>query len=234
MMWFMFLFFVFCKKNVPVHRRARACPSLCCDREAKSVPCHRRARACPSPASDREAKSVPVHRRARACPSPCCDLDDDSVVQERLLLIRFGSRRSRTTERGPMSPPLCRSGSPDPDLFVIRRSQTTEWGESRPGGLSYRRRSRGTGPRATVKKNACLTIARDRPSRYWKKRHLSRDRTIARDRPSRYGTGTGNHDREGQALALRDRNGMPSRDRTIARDRPSRYGTGEVSPTATF
>ena len=23
-------------------------------------------------------------------------------------------------------PPLCRSGSPDPDLFVIRRSQTTE------------------------------------------------------------------------------------------------------------
>ena len=39
---------------------------------------------------------------------------------------------------------LCSSGAPAPDLFVIRRSQTTEVGTmspgnaSRPGGLSYR------------------------------------------------------------------------------------------------
>ena len=46
----------------------------------------------------------------------------------------------------PDPPPLCRSGSPDPDLFVIRRSQTTE-GETNIVTM----RSRGTGPRATVK-----------------------------------------------------------------------------------
>ena len=48
-------------------------------------------------------------------------------------------------------------------------------------------RSRGTGPRATMKKKRLrtTTIARDRPSRYGEK-NASRDRTIARDRPSRY------------------------------------------------
>ena len=46
-------------------------------------------------------KNAFPHRRARACPSP----------------VRLDTGRLHHP---------CRSGSPDPDLFVIRRSQTTE------------------------------------------------------------------------------------------------------------
>ena len=67
------------------------------------------------------------------------------------------------------APVPCRSGSPDPDLFVIRRSQTTHPGyPANPGHPA----SDGT-------------RARDRPSRYGHRGILFR--CLARDRPSRYG-----------------------------------------------
>ena len=87
-------------------------------------------------------------------------------------------KRHFTVGRGPVPrhrscARLCSSGSPDPDPFVIRRSQTTEvgpmpTGASRPGGLSYGQRglsvARGTGPRdpdlRVVHETACLHASR--------------------------------------------------------------------------
>ena len=102
----------------------------------KKTVLHRRARACPSPSfmhahSNARGGQTPalrektaLHRRARACPSP-------------------SSAR-----------PFCRSGSPDPDPFAIRRSQTTE-GEThigtmvRAGETRSHARMASEGPRAT-------------------------------------------------------------------------------------
>ena len=78
-------------------------------------------------------KNAFPHRRARACPSP----------------VRLDTGRLHHP---------CRSGSPDPDLFVIRRSQTTE------------------------ERNVPLTVGRGPVPR-----HPSRTPTRAGDRPPRYG-----------------------------------------------
>ena len=97
---------------------------------------------------------------------------------------------------------LCRSGSPDPDLFVIRRSQTTEAethlvtmeiaGDRPPRyGKNNAPLTVGRGP---VPRHA--TIAEDRPPRYEKKRSPPYRR--ARACPSLC------NDRGGQAPALRD------------------------------
>ena len=64
------------------YRRARACPSPCCDRGSCSSACSWFTKhACPSPCCDRggqapalREKNATPHRRARACPSPCCGL----------------------------------------------------------------------------------------------------------------------------------------------------------------
>ena len=97
-------------------------------------------------------------------------------------------------------------------------------------------RSRGTGPRATMKKRHPLTVGRGPVPR-----HAAVYRKLARDRPSPYGIGKaiGPSDvREGQALALRRRRFFRATVgrrsvrryaavyRKLARDRPSRYGVG--------
>ena len=87
----------------------------------------------------------------------------------------------------PCAPRLCRSGSPDPDLFVIRRSQTTEeethivtmeiagdrpprYGERRPARVIV---GRGPVPRQRPRKP---TIAGDRQPHYDEKTVLQRSR----------------------------------------------------------
>ena len=97
------------------------------------------------------------------------------------------------------------------------------WKPPRAHALRGLKRSRGTGPRATVSGTASLTvgrgpvprqapIARDRPSRYGGSGGFRLNRRIARDRPSRYG-GSGDF----------------RLDRRIAGDRPSRYGDREIA-----
>ena len=71
---------------------------------------------------------------------------------------REGFPRQRFAARVPHP---CRSGSPDPDLFVIRRSQTTDrgnthWDDRQRGGQAPALRYRSRNP----------TIAGDRPPRY--------------------------------------------------------------------
>ena len=128
-------------------------------RFARPPPCHRRARACPSPSfassnarggqslALRFARPPPCHRRAWAL---ACH-----------TRMREGFPRHRSRARP------CSSGSPDPEPFVIRRSQTTD-GEThivtmelagdrppRYGNIETRRSLlpnawRGTDPRPTV------------------------------------------------------------------------------------
>ena len=70
----------------------------------------------------RYGKKRPRYRRARACPSPCVLLPNcipkraSSPEGLSYLAMRLAGRLHH----------LCRSRSPDLDLFVIRRSQTTE------------------------------------------------------------------------------------------------------------
>ena len=106
----------------PVPRHRPRTPARAGDRPphygGKTPPLHRRARAWPSPCSDRAiqrsrgtgprttGKKTAIHRRARAL---ACH-----------TRMQAGSPRHRSRARP------CKSGSPDPDLFVIRRSQTTE------------------------------------------------------------------------------------------------------------
>ena len=94
---------------------------------------------------------------------------------------RYDKKCPLTVGRGPVPRHRactrpCSSGSPDPDPFVIRRSQTTV-GETHIGTME---------------------IAGDRPPRYDKKcpltvgrgpvpRHRSHNPTLAGDRPPRYG-----------------------------------------------
>ena len=117
------------------HRRARACPSPCC------VHARPNDRGGQAPAL-RVEKSPPLHRRARACPSPC---NDRGIQRSRGTPARMRVWHPRAPARwAEKSPPpftvgrgpvlrhrsrarLYRSGSPDPDLLVIRRSQTTAW-----------------------------------------------------------------------------------------------------------
>ena len=82
----------------------------------------------------------PVPRHAR---------DNRTLARDRPS--RYGPRAGNVG-RGPVPrhcsrARLCRANSPDPDPFVIRRSQTTERKHT-----SGRWSSRGTGPRATMKK----------------------------------------------------------------------------------
>ena len=140
-------------KNAPPHRRARACPSPSLDRSRlcssgapapelfvirQSQTTDRKHIGTIGIAEDRppryDEKTPSPHRRARACPSPSF-----------------------------ACPRLCSSGAPAPELFVIRRSQTTDG-----------------------KHIGTIGIAGDRPPRYDKKRR-SRAPTIAGDRPPRYG-----------------------------------------------
>ena len=95
-----------------------------------------------------------------------------ATEKKRYFIVGRGpSDATRASERVPLAMrlavrphPLCRSGSPDPDPFVIRRSQTTERENEKLGRLhcegqalalraagmfKHRGRSRGTGPRAT-------------------------------------------------------------------------------------
>ena len=118
-------------------------------------------------------------------------------------------------------PHLCRSGSPDPDPFVIRRSQTTEEEKhlltieiagDRPPRYDKKKRflnDRGgnplgcaygiRGPPRYEKKRLPLIVGR-RPV----PRQCSRNPTIAGDRPPRYGKKKRFlNDRGGQAPALR-------------------------------
>ena len=66
------------------------------------------------------------HRRARACPSPCWDRGGQApALREKTACVTVG-RGPVPRQRFAVRPPHpCRSGSPDPDPFVIRRSQTT-------------------------------------------------------------------------------------------------------------
>ena len=91
-------------------------------------------------------------------------------------------------------PHPCRSGSPDPDLFGIRRSRTTEWGLPSPGtardrpspygdaGRFFHRRAGACPPRTPLSPSrgglspaislAHQGTARDRPSPYVKGRRF--------------------------------------------------------------
>ena len=134
---------------------------------------------------------------------------------------------------------FCRSGSPDPDPFGSRHSRTTEV-------FVLIGRSRGTGPRATVRRSPfkhrragacpppCVWIPSNLITPVGQDRRIltrsgagtpelqrcSFDREIARDRPSRYGR------RRDLPVSMRSRGTGPrATDRgEIARDRPSRYG----------
>ncbi len=75
---------------------------------------------------------------------------------------------------------LCRSGSPAPDPFVIRRSQTTVGEHIGTMEIAGDRPPRYGGGRFF-----CGTIAGDRPPRYGGGRFFCG--TIAGDRPPRYG-----------------------------------------------
>ena len=126
------------------------------------------------PSHGAKVRRTLIYRRARACPSPTSGSPKASS-QDRLILTcsRSGDRElqgpvsRRRGDRGGQAPALRgrsislanvgrgpvprhrryhrRAGSPDPDLFAIRRSRTTG------ARLAPPRRSRGTGPRATVR-----------------------------------------------------------------------------------
>ena len=100
-------------------------------------------------------KNAALSRRARACPSPSSCTRNPTLAGDRPP--RYEKKRHPfTVGRGPVprhrsgvrTPHPCRSRSPDPDLFVIRRSQTTD-------GETY---------------IVTMEIAGDRPPRYEKKR----------------------------------------------------------------
>ena len=105
-----------------------------------------------------------------------------------------------------------RSRSPDLDLFVIRRSQTTD-GEIHIVTMEFAGETRSDacmaseGPRATKKNAIPLTVGRGPVPR-----HRSRTPTFAGDRPPRYGKKRFLNHRGGQAPALRKKTVLePSR-----------------------
>ena len=126
-----------------------------------------------------------LHRRARACPSPSFALRKNvscslqvlkHLKRHRLTMANAGDRPPRYDEktpslhvgRGPVPRHrfadrphhLCRSRSPDPELFVIRRSQTTERGERKKTSLVL---FRSVGPKTPL---LPMELAGDRPPRY--------------------------------------------------------------------
>ena len=157
-------------------------------------------------------KASALYRRARACPSPCLGRS------KKRLWLAFGFRAGRaiagdrpppygwggclrfTVGRGPVPRHaighasvhnVCRSRAPALDPFGSGCSRTTV--------TEARERSRGTGPRATVKKRAADRRARACPSpcldrhekRPWLACGFRVGRTITGDRPPRYGLGKG-------------------------------------------
>ena len=119
-----------------------------------------------------KAAESPLHCRARA-------LACHTRMQAGFPRHRFAVRPHH----------LCRSGSPDPDLFVIRRSQTTELGLARRPVLRAVVAWRGTGPRPTVKgdRSGYRSAGACPPRSFQAPERFSRDRCVARDRPSPYG-----------------------------------------------
>ena len=86
---------------------------------------YRRARACPSPASFSQKAS----RRGRALLLPCIPLLIEPVRLSLTCSRTFGTcarpSGDRELQGPPCTTPLCSAGSPDADLFAIRRSRTT-------------------------------------------------------------------------------------------------------------
>ena len=92
---------------------------------------------------------VSFYRRARACPSPA----SVSPKASGLTCSRSGDRE--------LQGPLCRAGSPDPDMFAIRRSRTTgAWGRRVATGTAPLCRAGSPDPARSARKNPA---AGDRP-----------------------------------------------------------------------
>ena len=109
-------------KNGAFHRRARACPSPCLDRNGKCL--GRRAffaRVERSRGTGPRAtvKKRAVYRRARACPSPCLDRNGKWPWP----VCGFRAGRAIAGDRPPRYGPG--RGSPRHAPFGIRRSRTT-------------------------------------------------------------------------------------------------------------
>ena len=134
-----------------------------------------------------DEKKRAVYRRARACPSPCLGLHGKRFVGVRFL------RRSNDRE-GQALALRARERFSRHAPFGSRCSRTTV-----PGAPE---RSRGTGPRATVKKSVLLTVGRGPVPR---RASVGRETALVGVRFSRRSC-----DREGQALALRARKGLSS------------------------
>ena len=169
------------REKTALHRRARACPSPCPGLRSNppgSLGCGRfpqrwRDRGGQAPAL--RWRKAALHRRARACPSPCVGLRSNPPWS-----LGCGRFPQRSRDRGGQAPALrkkrhpltvgpsfccqtlhpCSSGSPDPELFVIRRAQTTDGETHRDDGtrggqapalrkktFSFSRRARALGCR---------------------------------------------------------------------------------------
>ena len=94
------------KKTPPLHRRARACPSPCCDRGL-----------------DRQVR----RRRGSVPPVP----RHAAIAGETLSDARMASEGPRAT--GKKTVPFTVAGAPDSDPFGLRRARTTEVGPIRSG-----------------------------------------------------------------------------------------------------
>ena len=152
------------------------------------------------------------HAHASGFPPPCCNRGSRPVytvgrgpVPRHATLARdrpsrYGERSGPLYRRAGACPPPCRD-----------REKTDRRLPPHTRLSSAMQRSRGTGPRATVKKRLLTPVGQDR---------LILTRSGAGAPELQRGAPV----REGQALALRY-SGAP----TLARDRPSRYGWTEGS-----
>ena len=200
-------------KKTPRHRRARACPSPCGDREIGPRVTEKNAVLL---RNDREGQALAL-REKNAVLSPNDREGQALALREKNAALSRNDREGQALAlRGKTLPRYVGRGPVPRHAAVYRKLARTGPRATRKKNAVLSPNDREGQALALRKKNAALSrndregqalaLRKKTPPRYVGRGPVPRHATIARDRPSRYGeknAALSQNDREGQALALR-------------------------------